>query len=322
MGAKVRNYLFLGLLIGLFAEVLIIFPRRLGHQPEPEAPVESPKTMTGPANQLMKGVHLVESARGSRDWELFSEEAEGGQDQGHWNLKAARVLFYAKDKVEFTVTGDQGLIDTKTKDMRIRGHVVTTSANGYTFRTEEILYDAKARKITSPAHVQMVGPKDSDGDGMKVDGGKMVVDVELSQMTIAPDVRAEKALNGGRRMRVASQSAEFSGKNKEAKFTGAVVMDYDRVKLEGPEASFFQSSAGNFLSNIRFSGGVKVSDMDKFATSENLNLDLVANRFVFTGKPKVYQGNDELSGEEIIFLDGGKKVKVEKVRANLEKKEQ
>ena len=157
--------------------------------------------------------------------------------------------------------------------------------------------------------------------GMKVDGEKMVVDVELSKMTIAPDVRAEKSLNGGRKMKVVSQSAEFSGKNKEAKFAGLVVMEYDRVKLEGPAASFLQSSKGNFLSNISFSGGVKVSDLDKFATSENLNLDLVANRFVFTGKPKVYQGNDELSGEEIIFLEGGKKVKVEKVRATVEKKE-
>lgn len=324
--SKVRNFIFLGLLIALFVEVLIVFPMRLGHRVEPEPAAETaaspgsaaPAPGSGPAEQLMKGIHLVESQRGSRDWELFAEEAEGGQDQGHWKLKKARVLFYTNEQVEFTVTGEEGLIDTKTRDMHIRGEVVTTSSNGYVFRTAEVFYDAKSRKITSPARVEMRGPKDQDGEGMKVDGQRMVVDVETSKMTIVENVRAEKELNSKRRMKVISRSAEFSGKGKEARFIGDVVMEYDKVKLEGPEAAFLQSSKGNFLSNIRFSGGVKVSDVDKFATSENLNLDLVANRFVFTGRPKVYQGNDELSGEEIIFLEGGKKVKVEKVRARVE----
>ncbi|MNY67067.1 hypothetical protein D3C86_2045840 [compost metagenome] len=67
---------------------------------------------------------------------------------------------------------------------------------------------------------------------------------------------------------------------------------------------------------------MKVSDMDKYATSDSVNLDLLADKYTFKGKPKVIQNNDELSGEEIIFLDGGKKVKVEKVRAKMEKKDE
>jgi hypothetical protein len=37
---------------------------------------------------------------------------------------------------------------------------------------------------------------------------------------------------------------------------------------------------------------------------------------VFRGQPRLVQNNDELNGEEIIFLEGGKKVKVEKVKVN------
>ena len=74
------------------------------------------------------------------------------------------------------------------------------------------------------------------------------------------------------------------------------------------------------LSSVAVKGGVKVSDADKFATSESVNLDLLANKYVFKGSPKIIQNNDELTGEEIVFLEGGKKVKIEKVRAKMENK--
>ncbi|MBX2988795.1 MAG: LPS export ABC transporter periplasmic protein LptC [Bdellovibrionaceae bacterium] len=322
---KFRNIIFIALLGLLFAEVLIVFPAHVGRQKDASAPAtpsdEAEMTAPGATEQKMRGVHLVESQKGSRDWELFAQAAEGNQGKGTWNLQNMRVLFYNRDKVEFTVTGQDGSIDMKTKDMRVRGDVVTTSANGYTFRTQEVEYSSQNRKIISPSAVLMTGPKDRDGEGMKVRGRRMIVDVESSRMTIPESVTAEKAISRGRFVKLASQAVEFSGRNKTARFSGNVVMEYDRMKVEGPEASFLSAGSDNFLSNVQFSGGIKVSDLDKFATSENLNLDLLANRFVFTGKPKVYQNNDELSGEQIIFLDGGKKVKVEGVRARVEKTE-
>ena len=317
---KARNLIFLGLLILLFVEVLIVFPSRLGRKADPvPVPATNSNEVTGPAEQQMRGIHLLESQRGARDWELFSEQANGNQDRGNWSLRKVKVLFYSKENAEFTVTGDEGDIDNKTKDMSIRGHVTTTSVNGYVFTTESVHYDAQKRRISSPSKVDMQGPPDQDGAGMHVTGTTMDVDVEESRMVIPKDVRANKPLSGRRQMSLQSNRAEFSGQSQEVRFVGDVQMEYDRIKLEGPEAAFLKAGKGDFLSNIRFSGGVKVSDDDKFATSENLDLDLVENKIVFRGQPKVYQGKDELSGEQIIFLDGGKKVKVEKVRAQMEK---
>ena len=96
-------------------------------------------------------------------------------------------------------------------------------------------------------------------------------------------------------------------------------MSYDGMRLEGPEASFLYGSGADMLSSVAIKGGVKVSDADKFATAETVNLDLLANKYIFKGRPKIIQNNDELSGEEIIFLEGGKKVKIERVRAKMEK---
>jgi lipopolysaccharide export system protein LptA len=38
------------------------------------------------------------------------------------------------------------------------------------------------------------------------------------------------------------------------------------------------------------------------------------NEFVFDGRPRVVQDNDELRGDRIVFLDGGKKVKVQNAK--------
>ncbi|WII73447.1 LPS export ABC transporter periplasmic protein LptC [Bdellovibrio sp. 22V] len=340
--AKFKNLIFASLLVILFVEVLIVFPSRLEHEDDKQVQArvdaerkkqkdkeerikrgekveeEEPSSL---AEQKMQGVHLVESQQGNRDWELFAVSAEGSQGAGTWELKNVKVLFYNNEKVEFTVTGDKGTIDSKSKDLSVIGNVLTRSENGYSFKTPSIFYSSKTRQIESPEQVLMQGPKDSSGQGLFLKGNRMRVLVDQSKMLIQQKVSAQKPLEDGKKLTVAADGAEFSGKHNEAKFLGAVRMEYDNMKLEGPEASFLYKAGANVLSSVAVKGGVRVSDVDKFATSESVNLDLLANKYTFKGRPKVIQNNDELSGEEIIFLDGGKKVKVERVRAKVEKKE-
>jgi LPS export ABC transporter protein LptC len=327
--AKFKNLIFVSLLILLFVEVLIIFPNQVEHDKTPifaedeegkPAPTPTPKPSLV-AEQKMEGVHLVESQKGSRDWELFADAAEGKQGTSSWKLKKIRVFFYNNEKVEFTVTGDEGNIDSKSRNLQIKGDVVTQSTNGYSFKTPSIEYNSGSRRIQSPEQVAMLGPADNSGGGLSLKGYNMTADVDSSIMKIHRDVKATKALKDGKNFEVSADGAEFSGKNSEARFLGAVRVNYDGMKLEGPEASFLYDKAGSLLSSVAVKGGVKVSDADKFATSQSVNLDLLANKYVFKGAPRVVQNNDELIGEEIVFLDGGKRVKVENVRAKVENKQ-
>ncbi|QDK36819.1 LPS export ABC transporter periplasmic protein LptC [Bdellovibrio sp. NC01] len=331
---NIKNLIFIGLLIFLFVEVLIVFPSRLEHEDDKAVREriakqealkklnngKEPEPSSTLAEQRMGGVHLVESQQGLRDWELFATSAEGSQNAGNWKLHEVRVLFYNKEKVEFTVTGDTGTIDAKSKDLSIIGNVTTRSENGYSFQTPSVYYSSVKRQIESPEEVTMKGPKDTTGEGMLLKGRRMLVTVDDSKMFIKENVVAKKPMKEGKSFEVAADGAEFSGKSREAKFLGKVRMTYDNMRLEGPEASFLYSSGAAMLSSVAVKGGVKVSDADKFATAENVNLDLLANKYVFKGRPKIIQNNDELSGEEIVFLDGGKKVKIEKVRAKMENK--
>ncbi|MEK2644452.1 LPS export ABC transporter periplasmic protein LptC [Bdellovibrio sp. BCCA] len=339
--AKFKNLIFVALLILLFVEVLIVFPSRLEHEDEAAVrarveeqdkralekeerikrgeKVEEPSSL---AEQKMQGVHLVESQQGNRDWELFAATAEGNQGLGNVKLKKVKVLFYNKEKIEFTVTGDTGTMDAKTKDLSVVGNVVTRSENGYVFQTPSIFYSSRTRIIESPEQVLMQGPKDTSGAGMYLKGNRMKAYVDQSKMTILDKVTAQKPEKNGKKFEIVADGAEFSGKNREAKFLGTVRMNYDNMKLEGPEASFLYKAGEDILSSVAVKGGVRVSDASKYATSESVNLDLLSNKYTFKGRPRVIQNNDELSGEEIIFLDGGKRVKVERVRAKVENKEQ
>lgn len=339
--AKFRNLIFILLLGFLFVEVLIVFPSRLEHEDEAEVrarveaqdktnkekearlargeKISEPSSL---AEQRMQGVHFVESQQGARDWELFAASAEGNQGLGSVNLQQVKVLFYNKNKVEFTVTGDKGSMDSKTKDLSVIGNVITRSENGYTFETPSVFYSSKTRVLDSPEQVLMQGPKEVSGDGLRLKGHRMKVFVDTSKMIISEKVEAQKPEKDGKRVDIAADGAEFSSKNREAKFIGKVQVTYDKMKLEGPEASFVYKAGENILSAIAVVGGVRVSDVDKFATSESVNLDLLANKYIFKGSPKVIQNGDELSGDEIIFLDGGKRVKVERVRAKVENREQ
>jgi lipopolysaccharide transport protein LptA len=203
--------------------------------------------------------------------------------------------------------------------MKITGDVVTQSANGYTFYSNSVFYDAAKRIITSPESIKMVGPPDEKTKGLVLEGGSMETFVEQSLMKIHGNVKAEKLLADGKQFVIKSKQAEFSGKNRMASFIGDVSIDVGTLKLEGPEANFEYRPGVNLLQSVTVKGGVKVSDLDKIATSDFVKFDPEQNKFTFNGRPRVVQNNDEITGDQIIFIDGGKKVKVEKVKAKADK---
>jgi LPS export ABC transporter protein LptC len=310
------------LLVGfLFLEVLVGFPIPLNSRTEDEAPpARQDLSQVSGAEQKMQGVHLVESTSGNRDWELYAEAAEGYQGKGTWELKNVKVLFYSLDVVQFTVTGNAGSIDTKTKDMNIVGNVETVSANGYRFQAPAVKYQAQARLLLSPDKIKMTGPPDSKGRSMILTGENMETQVDKSLMHIKQEVQASRVFGeDNKKFQIKSVGAEFSGQSYSARFYGKVAIELDSMKMEGPEAHFQYDKGKDFLQSILVKGGVRVSDIGKYATSEQVRFEPLENKFVLNGRPRVVQNNDEIQGDQIVFIEGGKKVKVENIRARMDK---
>ncbi|MEO0337534.1 MAG: LPS export ABC transporter periplasmic protein LptC, partial [Pseudomonadota bacterium] len=260
----------------------------------------------------------VGTSEGKKEWELWADEAFDFSSEQDWALSNVKAVFTGEDGVFFTVTGEEGFVEPDSKNMKIKGNVITRSSNGYVFRTETVSYTSFNRILQSPGPVRVTGPRDKNGDSLKMSGIGMETNMATSTMEILDKVKARKAVKGEKVARIRSNRAVMSGKRRMATFHGNVIIDMDDMRITGPDAEFVYDKSNKLVESMYVKNGVKVSDALKYATSENVKVLFKEEKFVFRGAPRVVQNNDELTGEEIVFLNGGKRVKVQKVRARVE----
>ncbi|MBC7754557.1 MAG: LPS export ABC transporter periplasmic protein LptC [Moraxellaceae bacterium] len=272
---------------------------------------EKIKTMTTEKKsieQKMQGVHLLENDKNKKGWELFAEEASGSKDE-QWILKKVKVRFYTDEMSSFTVTGDVGEVDGRSKDMTIRGNVITESSNGYFFETSELRYQADQKKLFSEDAVKMHGPDDKNGQGLTLTGQGLEIFVAESKIKILNQVEARKVVEN-KKFKLNSTSSVFSNKDREATFTGDVKLLYDSMMLKAPFAEFKYSKGKDVLEIVRVYDQVQMIDANRTGTCQELIINLLQDTMIMNGQPKVRMGADEIQGGQIVFSEKGKKIKI------------
>lgn len=262
-------------------------------------------------DQKMRGIHIVENGGNDKGYKLFANEAVGTADL-KWVLKAVNVQFFNANKANYTVTGDIGETDGISKDIVIRGRVTTSSTNGYSFKTDTLRYSAQQKIMTSIDAVVMEGPADKSGKGFRLTGEKLLVDLTKNKMSILDKIVTVKVINE-KNFRLTSVRADFSNLNQEAVFSGDVKMNLGTFYVQAPLAQFIYSDTNKSLVKILLKQGVAFVEGDRSGTCNELEMDLNQNKMTLRGQPKVQQGEDEIRGQEIVFIDGGKKVKINKI---------
>ena len=294
----------------LFVELTLIYPKVISG---PTSAPPAAEDIQQNVEQNINGFHMLEAQAGQKDWELWSESATSYKDTGELKLKKVKALFPGGDKgVSFTVTGQEGRVDVKSKNLTVSGEVITESSNGYVIKTQDVDYVSTQRLLKTKS------PVDVEGQGLKLKGVGMEARLKNSTILIENDIKAERVVSEDKKIYVQSQSVQLSGKTKSARFLGNVVMDVDSMRITGPQADFEYDSEKNFFKTVKVRGVTRVTDLEKWAVSENLDIDFTKNMFVFRGSPKVVQNQDELKGEEIVFLENGKRVQVKKARVKVE----
>ncbi len=317
---KLTQFLLFFLFIAIIVEVVIFSPQLLEFSGDTPPTVRTHEEVDDSVDQLLTGIHLIESQKDEKEWELWADKAKTFRRKSSWDLEEVRVIFYGSKGVVFNVRGDRGIVDTKSKNMEIMGNVVTKTSNGYEFYTETVRYKSDDRSLFSPEKINMLGPKEAQDEQMTLLGRVMEANLNTSFIEIKNDVEAERPLTNGKRAFIKSQRAHFSGKSNYARFLDNVVIDYETMRLTGPDAVFNYDEKLSAVSSLLVQGGAKVSDIDKWATSETVNVEFLKEEYIFRGDPRVVQNSDELRGEEIVFYNGGKRVKIKKTRATLDEK--
>lgn len=281
-------------------------------------PTES-KPIEIAGDQRMSAIHMLETREGNKDWELWSQQAQSIPENQSVVLTGVKSLFHAKEGVTYQVTGQKGMIEVPKKNLEVSGKVETQISNGYRFFTDDMQYSSDQRVLFTDSAVKVLGPPSEGKRALRLTGKGLKTNLNESRVEVLSDVRAEKVLEKGQRAVIRSDRARFDGNKVTASFLGQVVLDIDDMRITGPKADFLYDTKGDILKSVVFSGGARVSDPNKWATSDEVKVDFLQNQYVFSGSPRVVQNSDELRGEKIIFHDGGKRIQVIRAKAKIDR---
>lgn len=317
-----RPFLIVFILLLIGFEILILFPKQTDKSDESakenaESVAGGPSLpVTNQVQQKAQGIHLVESQRGTRDWELFSQSAQSYQNNSVWDLEGVRLLFYNEEKQTITLKGSKGTLDTKTKDMKIEGQVEIETTNGYLFLAPYVEYKSSERLIFCSSVVQVKGPMMGGRNrrSLFLKGTGMRIPVATENMFLDQNVTGEKFFSTDKTLKFRSERAELSSLNQIAQLIENVVIQYPPMTMKSEKATFSYNEKSQLFEYLDLNGRVELKDETRRAVSEKLRVDFTSKQLTFSGQPRLYQGEDELTGEQIIFIDNGKKVKVENVK--------
>lgn len=323
-----RAVLVVFLLILVLFEILILFPKQTDKAPATQAEAKATSgegktngTPNAPAKKEIRqemrgeGVHIVESQKGARDWELFAQAAQSFQGQSEWDLAQVRILFYNNELQDMVVRGAKGQILTEGRDMRIEGNVEIETSNGYVFLAPYIEYKSKLRLIECAGEVQVKGPIERGKRSLFMKATGMRIPVTERKMYLDRNVTGQRLLQDDKVLTFKSGSAELSATTNTAMFKTNVVISYPPMVMHSQNAVFAYDEKTKLFDYLELQGHVELKEANRRAVSENLRVDFSTKQFTFSGQPRLYQGEDELVGDQIIFMDNGKRVKVENVKA-------
>ncbi len=120
----------------------------------------------------LEKLSYIELKNGAKYWQLIAQRATSHKDE--ILLEKVNVNFFKK----FSLKGDAGVFNPKTKDIRIEGHVNLLQAKGYSLFTDYLEYSHHSGLIFTDAPVIIKG-KDIklSGSGMRyfLKEGKLIL---------------------------------------------------------------------------------------------------------------------------------------------------
>ena len=264
--------------------------------------------------QTLRGLHLVENINEKKVWELKASEAVGSE-QDQWTVKKVNITFFNEEIPTFKVSGEVGEVNGSSKDLVIRGQVVTESANGYTFATNELKYEAQTESLVSRDLVTMKGPKDNRNLNINLKGFGLKIHLPTNKMYVLDQVESQNMVNG-KMFYIQSKEAEFSNKNAEAIFTKNVSMRTEDYRTFSQKALFSINPVKNQVEEVVLSPYVEMLGPNKRGTCRLLKIDILADKITLIGEPKLTFNQDVISGDEIVLTEKGQKVKINKAQVS------
>lgn len=307
------------LMVAIAIEVLIVAPASIDKSKDLSDEANIPEVNPNTTEQVMKGVHLVETRADGKEWELWAEQAYNFREDGTWILEIVKIRFFGSDNIYYDVTGKKGQVDPKRKNIKIEGAVTTLTSNGYLLKMNDTVYNSDTKIMTSDSPVKMLGPEIKGESRLELTGFGVTTNMETNEVKILKDVHAKKVLQKGQLVTLESVSALFNAKNYKAVFDQNLVVDYGAYRVTGQKGVLEVDPKNHRVNSVSVEGGVKLSDIQRLALSDKVTMYVAQKKVVLSGSPRLIQNNNELRGDEIIFFEETSQIQVKKARAKFDK---
>jgi LPS export ABC transporter protein LptC/lipopolysaccharide transport protein LptA len=278
---------------------------------------KSKKTIFSTPSMTIKGFVLEQTNGDKIDWTLNSKGANMfGAPSNQMIFSEVNALVYGtKDQKEvYTINAATGSYLTKEDKINLKDDVVVKTTSGYTFYTQEALYDIAKKKISTKASVNAQGSS-SSGEAVNIAGNGLKGDIAVGDFYLIEDVVATM----GKKLNIKSNKAVFNTKQKNILFDGDVSAQKEKITIGGDKMSVGYDKKG-VMNDMDVQGKVVIKTGDKKALCENALIKVSSDEIVLTGKPEFHAGKDIIVGDKIVFFTNSEEVYVSKVRAAVSEK--
>ena len=115
-------------------------------------------TIRDRADVSLGSIHHTATRNGVKEWTLEAKSARLIESSKLMILKDLSVVYYMKDGKEAYLTAMEGVLNTQSNDIEVKGNVVLIS-EPYELQTEQLNYRHKGRTIYSNVPVRILSTR-------------------------------------------------------------------------------------------------------------------------------------------------------------------
>jgi lipopolysaccharide export system protein LptC len=175
-------------LLGIMVVVLAILTAFVLQGPSRRVPSASVSILPQAADAGLREFSFVESKDGQVDWKIHAKNAQVFDAESKAVLNDVQVTLVDTQGVQMTVEGDDGIINTSSKDFVLSkrsGDLALVFRDGYTIYTPRVSWVNTERRFWTDEPVRITGPS------MQVTGQGMDALLTTREMRIRRDARVE-----------------------------------------------------------------------------------------------------------------------------------
>lgn len=139
------------------------------------------------ADSVINRFSFIQTTDGEKNWELRAVRAEAYEAEDRVNLEDVSVVIAASPDLLVTFRGDEGSLNTRTKDFFVskkEGDLLIHFGNTYTIQTREFKWVEADRIILASGSIRI------EGGGMEITGKRLRGDLSTQEFSLVGDVVA------------------------------------------------------------------------------------------------------------------------------------